>query len=183
MAEWEAIRSQIKIEPEVEGLSEELAETPVAAVEPKLDVVTEAPLGEVTVELEAAEAVEVNGTAAGTDGVAAPVLEEALSDLISQEKTEEQEAVDVEAPALSLEEGFAALSFDQSAELEEDEDEADEGEVVGQPLEGLNLTPDAGKIRFAEDILEEFRGTGRGRGGGKKSGGNRGNRSAKARRR
>jgi len=183
MAEWEAIRSQIKIEPEVEGLSEDLAETTVAAGEPKLDVVTEAPLGEVTVELEAAEAVEVNGTAAGTDGVAAPVLEEALSDLISQEKTEEQEAVDVEAPALSLEEGFAALSFDQSAELEEDEDEADEGEVVDQPLEVLNLTPDAGKIRFAEDILEEFRGTGRGRGGGKKSGGNRGNRSAKARRR
>ena len=64
------------------------------------------------------------------------------------------------------------------AELEEDEDEEEEDildEEVSDLLAGLpNLAPDAGKIRFAEDIVGDFRGGSRRRrgGGGNRRGGN-----------
>ncbi len=64
--------------------------------------------------------------------------------------------------------------LDDAAEEEYEAEEEDVGDV-GDLLAGLpNLAPDAGKIRFAEDIVGEFRG-GEGRrrrGGGNRRGGN-----------
>ncbi len=74
-----------------------------------------------------------------------------------------------------------SLTIDDVAEELEDEDEIEEDDeepdpVMANLLAGLpNLAPDAGKIRFAEDIVGEFRGgTGgrRRRGGGNRRGGN-----------
>ena len=58
----------------------------------------------------------------------------------------------------------AASVVDEEDEDEEEEEEA--LEIVEMPV----LTPDAGKIRFAEDIVEDIRGGGR-RGGGRRRGG------------
>ena len=58
----------------------------------------------------------------------------------------------------------AASAVDEDDEDEEEEEEA--LEIVEMPV----LTPDAGKIRFAEDIVEDIRGGGR-RGGGRRRGG------------
>ena len=59
---------------------------------------------------------------------------------------------------------------DEEDDEEEEEDGGDLGEIADVPV----LIPDAGKIRFAEDIVEEFRGGGRGgrrrRGGGARGG-------------
>jgi len=69
------------------------------------------------------------------------------------------------------------LSDDDEEYEEEEEEEQEEGDLA--ELNDLPvLIPDAGKIRFAEDIVEEFRGGGRGgrrrKGGGGARGGARG---------
>lgn len=66
---------------------------------------------------------------------------------------------------------------EDGAELEDEEDFGEEGSEteVSELLAGLpNLAPDAGKIRFAEDIVGDFRGGAgrRRRGGGNRRGGN-----------
>ena len=64
--------------------------------------------------------------------------------------------------------------FDEDEEEFEDEEEEADPEMA-ELLAGLpNLAPDAGKIRFAEDIVGDFRGGGnrRRRGGGNRRGGN-----------
>ncbi len=64
---------------------------------------------------------------------------------------------------------------DESAEFDDEEEEEELPEDMGDLLAGLpSLAPDAGKIRFAEDIVGDFRG-GEGRrrrGGGARRGGN-----------
>ena len=64
---------------------------------------------------------------------------------------------------------------DESAEFDEEEEEEELPEDMADLLAGLpSLAPDAGKIRFAEDIVGDFRG-GEGRrrrGGGARRGGN-----------
>ena len=63
------------------------------------------------------------------------------------------------------------LSEDEDEDEEVDIEEGDLGEITDLPV----LIPDAGKIRFAEDIVEDFRGGGRRRrGGGARGGGARG---------
>ena len=60
-------------------------------------------------------------------------------------------------------------------EFEEEEEEEEADPAMAELLAGLpNLAPDAGKIRFAEDIVGDFRGGGnrRRRGGGNRRGGN-----------
>ena len=59
---------------------------------------------------------------------------------------------------------------DDDEDEDEDEDDSDLGEIADLPV----LIPDAGKIRFAEDIVEDFRGGGRRRRGGGARGGARG---------
>ena len=73
-------------------------------------------------------------------------------------------------------EDLGAFTIDD-VELSEDGDDDDEDEEEEGELPDFNdlpvLIPDAGKIRFAEDIVEEFRGGGRG-GRRRKGGGARG---------
>ena len=63
-------------------------------------------------------------------------------------------------------EALASLTLEELAEElgEEEEEEGEEGEGA-EPILGLPgapvLTPDAGKIRFAEDIMDDYRGAGR----------------------
>ncbi len=95
-----------------------------------------------------------------------------------------------EAAAVAVEDGAAtddslglsvdaleSLTIDDVVEeFDEDEDEEEETDpAMAELLAGLpNLAPDAGKIRFAEDIVGDFRGGDRRRrrGGGNRRGGN-----------
>ena len=85
-----------------------------------------------------------------------------------------------ESVGLSVD-ALESLTIDDVVEeLDEDEEEFEDEEEEADPemaelLAGLpNLAPDAGKIRFAEDIVGDFRGGGnrRRRGGGNRRGGN-----------
>ncbi len=119
--------------------------------------------------------------------VAAAALDQdaLLEALIRDEEKAAQkakEAAEALAPGLSVAE-LAALTFEEIAEErgedEEDEEEEEEGDgVVLDPSRLLVLTPDAGKIRFAEDIVGDFRGgSGRNRKSRRAAGGaGRGNR-------
>jgi hypothetical protein len=117
--------------------------------------------------------------------VAAALDQDALLEaLIREEEKAAQkakEAAEALAPGLSVAE-LAALTFEEIAEErgedEEDEEEEEEGGVVLDPSRLLVLTPDAGKIRFAEDIVGDFRGgSGRNRKSRRAAGGaGRGNR-------
>ena len=101
-----------------------------------------------------------------------------LEALIREEEnqaTGEETAEPVAAEGLSVED-LGAFTIDD-VELSEDDDDDDEDEEEEGELPDFNdlpvLIPDAGKIRFAEDIVEEFRGGGRG-GRRRKGGGARG---------
>ena len=167
MSEWEAEKAQIKLEAAVIALEAEAEaeqEAQAAALE---DVVAEVPQVEEEVE-------EVRED----EEVAVPVLEEVLADILAQEQVSVEEE---EAPqeTLSLEEELEILTIEEH-EGDEEEEEAPFEEMGDEIWEIPQLTPDAGKIRFAEDILEFERG-----GGGRRSGrgGGRRKKKAKARRR
>ena len=167
MSEWEAEKAQIKLEAAVIALEAEAEaeqEAQTAALE---DVVAEVPQVEEEVE-------EVRED----EEVAIPVLEEVLADILAQEQVSVEEE---EAPqeTLSLEEELEILTIEEH-EGDEEEEEAPFEEMGDEIWEIPQLTPDAGKIRFAEDILEFERG-----GGGRRSGrgGGRRKKKAKARRR
>ena len=98
-----------------------------------------------------------------------------------------EEAAAAAAAAATAEEESVGLSVDTLDEItlddvieeaEEEDEEFDETELeedMSDLLAGLpNLAPDAGKIRFAEDIVGEYRGESgrRRRGGGNRRGGN-----------
>ncbi len=166
MSEWEAEKAQIKLEAAVIALEAEAEQetTQAAALE---DVVAEVPQVEEEVE-------EVRED----EEVAVPVLEEVLADILAQEQVSVEEE---EAPqeTLSLEEELEILTIEEHEE-DEEEEEAPLEEMGDEIWEIPQLTPDAGKIRFAEDILEYERGGGdrrAGRGGGRRK------KKAKARRR
>ena len=87
---------------------------------------------------------------------------------------EEEEAVGEADPEEETEAGFsvedlAAFTLD---DIEQDDDDTGDEEFSVDLLPNVDLvTPDAGKIRFAEDIVEEARGSGRrDRKGGRRSG-------------
>ena len=103
------------------------------------------------------------------------LIKEEESQTLSEDKNEQAPASD----GLSVEE-LADFTLD---EIPEPLDEDIESDINDLPAEVALLTPDAGKIRFAEDLLGEFRGPSRGnrraarRGGSKnpaKGGNNRG---------
>lgn len=169
MAEWETLRAQIKLDAEDESevllevedsLAEELIESEAIAEPTSEDVVEEAVVEEGEEEGEKEEKVAV------------PVLEEALAEILAQEAVQgdetESETEEEAQPILSIEEELVALTLEAEAPSVEEL-----GDEIWQTAP--QLTPDAGKIRFAEDILEDFRGSRRERrtGGGrdrKKSG-------------
>ncbi len=161
MAEWEAEKAQIKIE---------TAEAAIAVAEE--EAAAEAVVDSVVEEAEAVAAAAEEAIQEEEAVVATPVLEEALADILAQEETPSEEEEEPE-PVLSLEEELAALTLNET-----DEEELPFEEIGDEVWDIPQLTPDAGKIRFAEDILGEERG-----GGGRRRGGGRRKKRAKARRR
>ena len=113
--------------------------------------------------------------------------EEALfAELLAEEEAEaelaEAEAEPEAEPAGLSVDALDSLTLDDvidEAEIEDEEEEELEDELLDEEMSDLlaglpNLAPDAGKIRFAEDIVGDFRGSSgrRRRGGGNRRGGN-----------
>ena len=177
MTEWEEIKEATQA---ITGsaVAPEVAMTEAAeAVEEAIAIVEEA--GAVATELAAEPAPAEPAEAVAPEAAPAVVQDEdaILAALIQEEEDQapiEATAEPATAESLSVED-LGAFTIDD-VELS-DEDEEDEGELPS--FDDLPvLIPDAGKIRFAEDIVEEFRGGGRGgrrrRGGGGARGGVRG---------
>ena len=189
MTEWEEIKqaavagagaaTKTADEPEV------AAEAAAEAVEEAIAIVEEAKA--VAAEEAAIDVAEPAAAEATTAEAATEAPEEAVQEALDEDsilealirEEEEQAAQSAETAGvegLSVEDLGAftlddvELSDDDEEEDEEEEEEGDLGDIVDVPV----LIPDAGKIRFAEDIVEEFRGGGRGgrrrRGGGARGG-------------
>ena len=192
MTEWEEIRGERRLETAAVALAEaqvtteqplesaeedeepagELVEAVSEAVEA---VVGEAPVAEVgEVELAVAEA-----DVAAPDGIAVELDEEAILEaLILEEESSAPASEDGdEAPVSFSVEDLESFTLEDVDVLDDDEEEEEEeGEVILLP-ESPVLTPGAGVIRFAEDIVDEERGGGRRSGRGRRGGGGaRGNR-------
>ena len=134
--------------------------------------------------LEDAEALETSQAEADYDEDAlleALIAAEESGEVALAEQPAEQEPVE-EDVGLSVD-ALDSLTIDDVKDDEEDPDYEDEGEVEEEPEEDMadllaglpNMAPDAGKIRFAEDIVGEFRGSDRRRrrgGGANRRGGN-----------
>jgi N utilization substance protein A len=187
LTEWEEIKERTQSKAGAKASTADGPDSPVV----------EATDAEEAVE-EAIAIVEEAGAIAAEDAVASePVAEAAqvaeaavetadedsiLEALIKEEEdqaTVEEAAEPIAAEGLSVED-LGAFTIDD-VELSEDDDEDEEEEEEGELPDFTDLPvliPDAGKIRFAEDIVEEFRGGGRGgrrrRGGGARGGGARG---------
>ena len=190
MSEWEEIKEATQAlngsaeEPEVEAAKaveeastiveetavavepEPMAEETTAAVEPE-------PMAEETAIPEPIEAVvsepEVTLEEIDEDAILAALIQE------EEEQEQEQEAV---VESLSVEDLGSFTIDDVELSNEDEDDEEDDRDEDLPSFDGLPvLIPDAGKIRFAEDIVEEYRGgsrSGRRRRGGGGAGGARG---------
>ncbi len=194
MTEWEEIKESTQALAGAAAAAEDdtavAAEDAAEAVEEAIAIVEEA--GAVVTEEaeEPAETVEAPVAEAVTSATAEEADEDSILEaLIREEEDQEPEEAEAEpaaAEGLSVED-LGAFTLDDVELSDEDEDDEDEEEEEGElpDLDDLPvMIPDAGKIRFAEDIVEEFRGGGRGgrrrrggggaRGGGARGGGARG---------
>jgi N utilization substance protein A len=192
LAEWEAIKeeqqkqleeerrlaAEAKAEQEAhkavaaEAIAEEAAAEPGTEVDLEPAAVAEAEAIEEIVEPEQPEAEPVPATAEVETIAADEVDEDALLEALLREEAEQESPTEESEPVtgLSVEE-LASFTLE---DVEEEEDYEDEGEE-GEPLPEMPvLTPDAGKIRFAEDIVGEYRGGGRRERKSRRGGGNRG---------
>ena len=115
-----------------------------------------------------------------------------LEALIKEEEQEEAPEPSVEADEFTATESISVDDLStftiDDVELADDDDEGEDEDGEDGEIQDLDdlpvMIPDAGKIRFAEDIVDEFRGGGRGtrrrkgggnsRGGGTRGGGARG---------
>ena len=193
MTEWEEIR-EARLHAAAEAAAAKAAADAAALAEAKalVEAVAETPTEEQAAELEAAvaEAVAIVEEAAEASEVAdtpetveaqieeeLPVVEidedsilEALimeEELLGEATTAAEETEEEASVGISVED-FDSFTLDDVTVL--DEEEEDEEEIEEEPLDFGELpvlTPDAGKIRFAEDIVEENRGGGRRGGGGR----------------
>ena len=192
MTEWEEIRearrSKLAAEQALQReaeLAASLAQSKAAAeeaVEEESTLVAADALAETelepTIEEEAAE------VAAPEDAVVLQVDEDEILEALIRE--EDQSAREEEAlPTFSVDD-LHTFTLDEvevmsdEAEGTDDEEEEEEGNLVLSPdlAPMAVMTPDAGKIRFAEDLIDETRGGGRRngrarRGGASKAKGNR----------
>ena len=184
VAEWDEIRLQRKGEEEARKLALEEAEQaaaeavltleleePVAVVEEEVEeeplevvaVVESEQQSELRAEEEEAELLRMLEEEAEVVAEGAPLAEAVL-------ETEEAEDVSVTVAVeedLLLEDLF---EDDEEEDEDEEDDEAPEGAADDSIWSSPIMNPDAGKIRFAEDFADEFRGRGR-RGGRRKRGG------------
>ena len=146
------------------------------------EVVAEALIAELAVEavtekeLEAVaptDAAVAEDVVAKAEAPAADVDEDSILEaLIRDEEAAQSDAASETAPGLSVDDLDTFILEDLELPDEDGEDEADgEGVDLQDIGEMPVLTPDAGKIRFAEDIVEEFRGGGRRAGRSRRGGG------------
>ena len=154
-----------------------------AAVAEAVEIIEEAAAEEAVAEIAAAEAPETSETPEVVEAEA--ILEPAIEDidqdsileaLIREEEVQQQQQEEVAAESSGDSMGISVEDLDTFT-LEEitvlDVDDEDD-ELDDDPLEFTEmpvLTPDAGKIRFAEDIVEDIRGGGRRSGGRSRRGG------------
>ena len=149
-------------------------EQPQPAPEPAVVAEAEAIIEEMSEALEAAELAAVPSQEPVLHVVADDIDEDSiLEELIREEELEKQTGPEEEPAETVAEVGLSVDDLDSftlddvdvmDEEGEEDEEPEDGGLAFGDlPV----LTPDAGKIRFAEDIVEDIRGGGRRGGGGR----------------
>ena len=158
-----------------------------AAVAEAVVIIEEAAAEETVAETAADEAPETSETPELVEAEA--ILEPAIEDidedsileaLIREEEVQQQEeevSAESSDDSMSLSvEDLDTFTLDEITVLDVDEED---DELDDDPLEFTEmpvLTPDAGKIRFAEDIVEDIRGGGRRSGGRSRRGGGGGSR-------
>ena len=178
MGEWEVIKAQRQADEEAAARAAARAklEAAVAVAQPE-DALAESEEAEpVLVEAQAEppyaeEVVEEVLEPVLADSLDVEVEEEAVLEPQAVETAEEDVVEEVSADSgLSPEEELALLALEDEAEEGADEDEDEEGaEEVSDDLWNVPVTPSgAGQIRFAEDIMGEFRGRGRREGKGRR---------------
>ena len=179
MVEWEAIKAQRQADDEAAARAAARAklEAAVAVAQPE-DNLTELKAEPVLVEAQAAEPPPYSEEVVEEVLEPVPVLVDSLDVVELEEEailepqtieTEEGDATEeVSDSGLSPEEELALLALEE--EDAEDEDEDEEGaEEVSNDLWNVPQAPSsAGQIRFAEDIMGEFRGRGRRDGKGRR---------------
>ena len=135
---------------EVPAAEPDVAETPAAAAEPERDLP------------------ELAVAALDEDSLLdALIREEEAQNLQSRQDAVEETPDAVVGISVEDLDSFTLDEAPAADEADDDEEAADETlDIIEMPV----LTPDAGKIRFAEDIVEDIRGGGR-RGGGRRRGG------------
>ena len=192
MTEWEEIR-EARLQAAAEAAAKAAAEAAMLAAaeaEAAAEAVAEATEEELEAQAAVAEAVaiveaadeiiEVSETAQTSEmeTVAEVEISDIDEDSILEELIREEELLGATAdePGVEEAEGHVGISVDDldSFTLENmpilDDEEDEEDELEDEPLDFGELpvlTPDAGKIRFAEDIVEDIRGGGRRTGGGR----------------
>ncbi len=193
MTEWEEIKESTQALASATTSTDDdttlAAEDVADAVEEAIAIVEEAGAAVTTEEHE--EAAETANAPVEETVLEAPAEEvdedSILEALIKEEEEQEPEEVATDlaaAEGLSVED-LGAFTLDDVELSDEDDEDDDEEEGELPDLGDLPvLIPDAGKIRFAEDIVDEFRGGSRGgrrrrggggaRGGGARGGGARG---------
>ncbi len=182
MSEWEAIKAQRQAEEEearrAAARAMQEAKAALAVAEPEVEpltVVVEPIQAETEVQLtpvleeEVLEPVLVDSLRTGLE-VGALVEEKAIPEL------QEIEAAEVEKAAtrrLTPEEELALLEFEkEETGTQEEEGDEDTSEEADQEIWKVPVlsAPSAGQIRFAEDIMSDFRSRGRRDGKGKRGG-------------
>ena len=170
LTDWEEIKASRQIEQVEEAEKEVVAKEADATVA----VLTQDEREPAAEEMPTAAEVPLETAVAQAEAILGQVVEEPPAKLDDDALLEAliREEADANIAAANTEEAPVGLSVDDLAsftldEVEEDldfdngeeseEDEAGDGIVVEMPV----LTPDAGKIRFAEDLVGEFRGPGR----------------------
>lgn len=179
LTEWEEIKERTKSKA---GAKASAADESDSAVVESTDA--EEAVEEAIAIVEEAGAIAAEDAPVAEAAVEAPVKtadeDSILEALIREEEDHaavEGTAEPVSAEGLSVEDLGAFTIDDVELSEGDDEDEEEEEEEEGELPDFTDLPvliPDAGKIRFAEDIVEEFRGGGRGgrrrRGGGARGG-------------
>jgi len=170
MTEWEEIREARRLKTAAEAtekVEEETAATAVAVLDVPEAEVQEADAPAATDTQEESPVAVVD---AETVEVAGPVGEKADEDEILEALIREEEGREALEAAATGEASSPSFSVDDLDSFTlgdvgtiEDDEEQDEKELVLVPDSPAMavVTPDAGKIRFAEDLIEDARGGGR----------------------
>ncbi len=187
LTEWEALREERLRQAQLAAAAEHDGAAP-AVLKAVADAPAEAPAETPPAVEEAAEPVVAGAAAVADVAAEAGALAEAAADVLETAAEEQDEDRILEALIREEEqatgeadgqeeteagfsvEDLAAFTLDDIAQADDDDGGGDE-EFSVELLPNVDLvTPDAGKIRFAEDIVEEVRGSGRRERKGRRSG-------------